>query len=172
MLDSDDSEFGIAKRQAELDAAQARLNTDRDQLARFTAFRDKYGTGRRSAFGIIEHCCDEIVAQGIRVVRGAAFNWTGSNLNEPLACNALGAVLWCAGAVNVAERKSELRHPNPWSTLCTLLGVDAFWLYRFTIGWDQQTQLIVYYEGPNKTLIPRDDEISRQAMKISKERTR
>ena len=118
-----------------------------------------------NAFSIIERCCDQVEAQGIQIVRGPLFDWTGPDKNVPKACDGLGAVLWCNGG----------RVEKPWTALRKLLHVDNFWLYRFCIGWDNQHQLVYYTDHPGRDggpLVAHPDEVSRLARRLSKERTR
>lgn len=129
------------------------------------------GTGRRNAFSTVGACCDEAAAQGIRIVRGALFDWTGPDPLKPIACDGLGAVMWCMGHVDVSKSWPD-RAPRPFSTVGQILRVDSFWLYRFCIGWDNWHRLIVYTEGKDGTLIPHDDDVSFMAIKLSKEKTR
>ncbi len=160
--------------------------TAEEKLARFQGYRDMLGSGRRNAFATIERCCDEVEGQGIHLCRMAIFDWVGPSLSAtggrptrppeapPVACNGLGAVLWCSGNVDVSKPWAD-RAPHAWTTLCGLLHVDPFWLYRFSIGWSNWHQLIVWKVNPHKPdgdLIPHQDEVSRLARQISKERTR
>jgi hypothetical protein len=107
------------------------------------------------AFTIIEESCLETMRQGIKLVRGPAFDWTGPG-ELPLVCNWAGAVLWVSGVAHTTK---------PVTELCRILDVDGFWLYRCWIGWDGN--LVLTATDP-KTLKESKDEVSRTAQTLAK----
>lgn len=89
-------------------------------------------------FTIIENACVVAVRLGVPVNGDrASFDWTGCGDGGsalPRACNAFGAVLLTFG---------QARIPSRWGALQKILGVDASWLYRFSIGWSNRLGLMV-----------------------------
>lgn len=113
----------------------------------------------------ITDACDQATKDGIQLVRGPIFDWTGPDPKKPKACDALGAVLWVNG-------RAEKGRMGWWADLIEILDVGPFWLYRWCIGWDNLHQLIIYTEGKGGVLIPHQDDVSMAARSLSKRRCR
>lgn len=105
---------------------------------------------------------EKAMADGIAIRRGATFNWTDSSKPIPLrcappsACNATGAILWAAG---------EAEKPKQMKTLCSLLEVDSWWLYRFGMGFNQNHQLMVIDQNDKVISV---DEVSKLGIRLAK----
>lgn len=84
----------------------------------------------------IREAIQKAKSENIKIVYGPAFIW--SNLEKPEACNAIGAILLF---LNNKEKSK-----NPWKIVCDHLGIKAFWLYRFHIGFDRNHQIMVASE--------------------------
>lgn len=69
---------------------------------------------------------------------------------------ALQAVLECNGWF-----QGEPRIPK----LCEILGVDAFWIHRFFMGFDRNHQIKIIHEDDKESI----DEVSRLGIMIRKE---
>lgn len=65
---------------------------------------------------------------GITVKPGASADWSGGANAIPRAVNWAGAVLWSADTT---------RANWTFQRVLEILGVDAAWYYRMTIGFDQ-----------------------------------
>ena len=122
-------------------------------------------------FTVIREACGEATLRGIRLDRGATFDYTGCRLTVkgigpwcgplPKACNALGAVLLSRGV-----QFSRF----PWTFLKNHLDVWDHWLYRFSIGWDQRHVLQVAITNKNGDIIDWiNDDVSLMARNLSKE---
>ena len=65
---------------------------------------------------------------GIRIVRGACFSWV-AGCSIPESVNWAGAVLW--------TYRSGPGSDFSTARLLSLVDADLFWLYRFSLGFDQ-----------------------------------
>lgn len=91
-------------------------------------------------FPLIHRALEQAVAEGIKIESGATFDWVhGTWPNQytngrPRAVNWMGAVLWVTR-----------QDPPDFSfrRLKTLLGIDFFWFYRFSYGFNQGRALSV-----------------------------
>jgi hypothetical protein len=93
---------------------------------------------------------------GIAIEAGAAFDWTAGP-SKPRAVNWDGAVLW---AHRFPGWLTSLPH------ILSQLGVNSFWWYRFTIGFDQGRVLAILDDDLRE--IGRD-EVSALGLKIARE---
>lgn len=112
--------------------------------------------GRRGAFSIVESSLEEISKKNIKIVRGCFYDFTNGN---PGSSSALGAVL----LVNGLEKSDKA-----WTDLSNILQVETFWLYRFSIGWNNKIQLTLYRTKQNGDLEAFLDDVSGAAAKLSR----
>ena len=87
--------------------------------------------------GLIETAIKEAKAKGVLIVRGPCFWWTGQGHETdalPKACSAYGAVLMHLGL---------WLEPGSLRAVCEHLNVSPQWIYRFSIGFDNQHQLFI-----------------------------
>lgn len=107
------------------------------------------------------------VSEGIKIRRGVCFDWTQYIQGSPIpittyiptSVNATGAVLWFNKKEECFGQFGEIK------TLCNLLDVDTWWLYRFWMGFDRNF-LIQIMDDDNKII--GQDEISKLGMSLAK----
>ena len=113
-----------------------------------------------SALHIIEDACEKAKENGVAIIRGATFDRTSPRLR----CSGLGAVLWVNALVD---------DPHPWPSLCRILDEGSFFLYRWTIGWDNWHVLSIYDLNKDGSMVEvGKDEVSAQARSLSRRFTR
>lgn len=97
-----------------------------------------------------------MAAEGIKIEPGACFTWCGCGV--PNAVNWAGAVLWV-----------HRQDPPDFSAkrLATVLNIDRFWFYRFSIGFDQGRPLSILDPETMKEVAK--DETSVLGQRIAKE---
>jgi hypothetical protein len=119
---------------------------------------------------IIEEALTAAQNRGIKIVRGAIFDWRDNadpsrRGKMPCACNAVGAVLLHFGMQDLARGGFS----EGWiEKLCGSLGTTWPWLWRFIHGWDYGSCLTVTYmeKGKERTA---HDETSRDANRLALE---
>jgi len=113
---------------------------------------------------MIEAALCEVQSRGITITRRALFNWCnpdGTWSDTPVACDALGAVL-------IANNKASPGFPKGWlSDICRILNTDTYWLWRFWLGFDNGTPLIIIIckDGSEER---REDSVSKLGVKMAK----
>jgi len=119
---------------------------------------------------LIEEAIIHAKSRGIRINKGAMFNWCGTTESQdPIACNAIGAVLLAMGKENLARNGFQ----KGWLDLvCDYLGVNAFWIYRFCIGFDSGHQILISKTTKDKKEITEKEEISSNGIKLASKYTK
>ncbi len=108
---------------------------------------------------IIREAITNVRAKGIRIQPGAMIDWTGEG-GTPVSCDALGAV---ALHHDIASKS----FPSGWlKKLCTILGEDTFWVYRFCMGFDRKYQILIIEDERSKVT---RDEVSALGIRLRKE---
>lgn len=98
-------------------------------------------------------------ARGIKIVRGAVFNWCDpqdpyKKSIPPSECNAIGAVLLALGK----EQLLIDGFPPKWlDCVKAHLDVDDFWVWRFYHGFDRGNCLTFTYTKDGKDYESKDD---------------
>lgn len=116
---------------------------------------------------LIEDAIREAKSRGIKITRGAQFNWSGGQGDLPSACDAIGAVL-------IREGKAVRGFPKGWLwEVCQLLDTDTYWFWRFTMGWNygQRIELLVPHPKKKDKMVRIKDEVSRQGDDLAKRYT-
>ncbi len=106
---------------------------------------------------VIQKALEKVETEWIRVAAGPCFDWVGRADGKPYAVNWAGAVLW-------AHRRPLVELSTRY--LFTVLDIDAFWFYRFTIGFDQGRVLSVLDHTMKEV---GKDEVSAAGVRIAKE---
>jgi hypothetical protein len=116
---------------------------------------------------LIEDAIKEAKSKGIKITRGAQFNWCGGQNGMPSACDAIGAVLIKNGKAAPGFYKGWL-----WE-MCQSLGTDTYWFWRFTMGWNYHQRIDLLLPDPKKKdkLMRVKDEVSRQGDDLAKRYT-
>jgi len=114
-----------------------------------------------SALTIIAAACEVMRSRGVKLVRGATFDWTSTvQAGLPVSCNALGAVLLVHGLECSKHARKELGH---------ILNENPFYFYRWTIGWDNQHVLSIYDVGKDGVIFEvGKDKVSAEAKALSR----
>lgn len=98
--------------------------------------------------------------RGIKIGRRATFDWaTPGPDGQPASCDATGAVLLHMGRPNMG--------PGWLKTFCEHLDVDAFWCWRFWMGWDSDYQVQVWVGDDKGRWV--DDEVSHFSRRLARE---
>ena len=117
---------------------------------------------------------DAALAKGIKIVPGAAFNWTDcphdvtfekfkmpKPTSPPSTCSAIGALELALGR--------ERNYPEGYTTrVCEYLGVGTYWLYRFHMGFDRARQLVYKVQDKDNKLVDKEDNVSKLGLKLRK----
>jgi hypothetical protein len=108
---------------------------------------------------VIEGALLEVESKGIKIIRGPQFNWCGGHDGLPSACDAIGAVL-------IKEGKVAPGFPKGWLwEVCQLIGVDTYWFWKFTMGWNYRQRIDLLLPDPRRKgkFMKVKDSISRAA---------
>ena len=108
--------------------------------------------------------------RGIVITRGATFDWTqpgpqGIPVRAEVAssCDATGAVVLFMGWPGLS--------PGWLQAVCEFMDVDAFWFWRFWLGWNRNYQVQVWVDdaklpGKGRWI---DDEVCHFARRLARE---
>lgn len=112
-------------------------------------------------------------AKGIKLIQGAWFHFEAEG--KLVACDALGSLIISHNRLpESACEPGLLRKPGFSRIVQEILGVDAFWLYRFNMGFDRNYQILIEHEdgggcnGPLKKWSTKED-VSEYGIKLRKE---
>lgn len=86
---------------------------------------------------MIREACAEITRRGVKIHKGAWFEWNGT---EIVGTDPIGAVLLVHNAMPEGLdplTPATLVRPGLLKAACKVLDVDGFWLYRFFMGFDR-----------------------------------
>jgi len=133
---------------------------------------------KKQAFEAVKRSVAEARTQGVEIVRRPLFDWTGPSITKPKACDATGAVLLQMGlgasVVTYGGRvmtygEGEPR-PKEWPLLVQKhLGVGAFWLWSFWMGWAYDNQIQVAVTNDNGDIVRwKDEEVCREARTLAR----
>lgn len=138
---------------------------------------------KQQALDAIEQAVREVRSQGIRIVRQPMFDWTGlgEDRSKPKACDATGAVLITMGYGKWSftyNGRTEVYgtgkdRPTGWPLLVQEhLGVGAFWLWCFWMGWGYNTQMQVPVTNDNGDIVDwKDEPVSKAAIAMARKLT-
>lgn len=115
-------------------------------------------------FELIEKAILQAKESGLEIIRGAQFIWKEGG-DQPVACDAIGAVQMMMGSVRPGFPKGWLFET------CQYLGVDTYWFWRFTMGFNYSNPLTLIIGKGEKVKVVRDD-VSRKAISLAKKYTR
>ena len=135
---------------------------------------------KQHAFQAFEQAVIEVRSTGVQIVRQPMFDWTelGEDRSKPRACDATGAML-----ITMGYGKSSFTYggqtevygtgkdrPKQWPLLVQEhLGVGAFWLWCFWMGWGYNNQMQVPVTNDNGDIVGwKDEDVSREAIKMAK----
>jgi hypothetical protein len=113
---------------------------------------------------IIEEALKYAQSKGVRIIRGAQYEWPGGQGHLPSGCDAIGALRLLHGHVELGFPKGWL-----WET-CQLIGKDTYWFWLWTMGWNyhQRVNLLVPDAKKKDKMITIRDEVSRSADDLAK----
>lgn len=115
---------------------------------------------------MIREACAEMPVRGIRLIYGGAwFEWSSDRI---IATDPIGAVLIAREALPTGldpKRPETLVRPGLVEAACKTLDVDAFWLYRFWMGFDRGFLIRVINDKDQES---RDD-VSEWGIALAKE---
>ncbi len=112
---------------------------------------------------LLEEAILQAQSKGILIRRRALFDWT-AGYDKPVACCALGAVLLHLGKENLVKKEFD----KSWlDVVCSYLGVNSFWIYRFCIGFDNNNQITFTTVDKNGKERQEKDEISKLGIRLA-----
>lgn len=116
---------------------------------------------------LIQESIAIVQAQGIRIVKGPWFDFTGEN-GKIIGCDPIGAVILAKEAMPAGINPFDcatLVRPGFIKVACELLNVDPSWLQRFWMGFDRGHQVTLI---DDKDKEHRDD-ISAYGIQLAKQ---
>jgi hypothetical protein len=113
---------------------------------------------------IIEEAIKYAQSKGVRIIRGAQYEWVGGQDGLPSGCDGIGALL-------IQHGKAIPNFPKGWLwEACQMMGKDTYWFWLWTMGWNYRSRVILLLPDPKKKdkLIRIKDKVSRSADDLAK----